>query len=68
MSPEEDVRRNLQTDLDGLAAWLEPQGEKRFGDQLVRMRIDIDSLEGAIGTYYEGKSGIVKLRFLQVDR
>jgi len=43
-------------------------GEKRFGDQLVRMRIDVDLLTGDSGTWVDGKSGTVKLLFLQVDR
>jgi len=43
-------------------------GEKRDGDQLLRLRIDTDLLKGASGSYIDDKEGFVKILIAKVDR
>ena len=51
--------------VTGANLWV---GEKRDGDQLLRLRIDTDLLVGASGTYVDDKAGFVKVLIMKVDR
>ena len=54
-----------QQSVTGENLWV---GEKRDGDQLLRLRISTDLLKGASGTYVDDKEGFVKIMIMKVDR